>query len=175
MIAPDPTILLMAESANDALQLGTAFDRAGLGPPLRYARDSAQAIAYLGGGGNEPDRGGFPAPTVLLIEMSTPGRGGLEVLRWISRQPELRPLRVYVLGVSNRPEDIRLAYDLGATAYIVKAANPEDWIRQTRVLITWLKLCHFPSRIGTDEEREIAVLSARRHFAEPDVSPLRSG
>jgi CheY-like chemotaxis protein len=161
MIAPDPTILLMAESDNDALHLGAAFDRAGLGQPLRYARDRAQAKEFLSGKGDHAERGRLPTPTVLLIEMSTPGREGFELLRWVSRQPELRPLRVYVLGVSNRLEDIRLAYELGASAYLVKAPNRDDWARQTSILITWLKLCHFPSRVGTDEERAIAVLAAR--------------
>lgn len=157
----NPTILLMAESDNDALHLGTAFDRAGLGEPLRYARDSEQAIAYLRGEGPHADRGRYPEPTVLLMELSTPGQGGFDLLRWISRQPGLRPLRIYVLGVSSRPEDIRLAYELGASAYLVKSADREAWARQTGILINWLKLCHYPDRIGSDEERAIAILAAR--------------
>lgn len=161
MIAGEPTILLMAESNNDALHLGAAFDRAGLGQPLRYARDGVQAIAYLSGEGGHADRGRFPEPTVLLIEMSTPGQGGFELLRWISRQPDLRPLRIYVLGMSSRPEDVRLAYELGASAYLIKSADREARARQTSILINWLKLCHFPANIGTDEERAIAILAGR--------------
>lgn len=162
MILEDPTILLVEDSENDALLMCAAFDRAGLGQPLRFARSGDQAIAYLRGEGAYADRGKFPVPAILLLDLNMPGKNGMEVLAWIRQQPELTPLRRYILSASSRAEDIQQAYELGASAYLVKPGNLDALIHLAQVLIPWLKLCHFPSwPTATEKERETAILAAR--------------
>lgn len=161
MTIAEPTVLLVEESHDDALRLGTAFARAGLGRPLRFARDRGQAMAYLRGDGEHADRDRFPLPAALLIDVKRSGRDGLELLAWMRWQPRLGHLRIYVLSATSRPEEIERAYALGASACLRKPADAEGLAHLAGALITWLKLCHFPFHAGTDEERAAAVLAAR--------------
>lgn len=165
MTQAEPTILLVEERHDDALQLGTAFDRAGLGRPLRFARDRGQAIAYLRGDGEHADRARFPLPAALLIGSKRSGRTDLDLLAWVRWQPRLRHLRVYLLGAMSRPEEIERAYELGASACLRQPGDPDGLCHLASVLIPWLKLCHFPLHAGTDEERASAVLAARPSVA----------
>lgn len=161
MTLAEPTVLLVEESHDDALRLGTAFDRAGLGRPLRFARDRGQAIAYLRGDGEHGDRARFPLPAALLIDLKQPGRDDLDLLAWVRWQPRLGHLRIYVLSTVSRPEEIERAYELGASACLQKPGDPEGLHHLARTLITWLKLCHFPHCAGTDEERTAGIHEAR--------------
>lgn len=161
MTIAEPTILLMDESHDNALLLSTVFDRAGLGQPLRFARDGDQAIAYLRGDGVHADRTRFPVPAALLLDLQPSDATGLTVLAWVNQQPLLRSLRIYVLSGSNRPEDIAQAYALGASAYLLKPGDPAAMTCLAKALISWLKVCHFPLRTDTEEEREASILAAR--------------
>ena len=162
MIIEDPTILLVDDCHDAALLMATVFDRAGLGQPLRFARDGNEAIGYLRGDGLHADRQKYPLPTVMLLDLNMPGKDGFEVLAWIALQPRLRYLRVYVLSASSRLEDIQRAYDLGASAYLVKPGNLNGLMRLAESLIGWLKLCHFPEVTDPEEERGYAA-AARSH------------
>ena len=55
-----------------------------------------------------------------MLDLSLPIASGFVVLRWLNEQPVLRRLPVVVFSSSDRDEDVNLAYDLGANAYIVK-------------------------------------------------------
>ena len=59
-------------------------------------------------------------PDVLLLDLKMPFKNGFEVLSWIRKQPALAHLRVFVLSGSVEPHDMRAAYELGATFYLVK-------------------------------------------------------
>ena len=51
---------------------------------------------------------------------------GFEVLTWIREQPVLESLIVVVFSGSDRPNDPREAYALGARSYLTKPPHPED-------------------------------------------------
>lgn len=142
MKAEDPIILVVDDSAHDALLMRTVFARAGLVQPLQFAHDGDEAIAYLQGDSPFADRAQFPLPTVMLLDLNMPRKNGFELLEWIRRQPALRRLPVIVLSASSQPEDIRRSYDLGASAYLVKPGNLDGLMHLARTLVAWLQLSH---------------------------------
>ncbi|MCX6952898.1 MAG: response regulator [Verrucomicrobia bacterium] len=139
----DPIVLLVDDSANDALLMRTIFGRAGFVQPLQFARDGEEAIAYLRGDGLYQDRKRFPLPTTMLLDLNMPRKNGFEVLEWVRQQPGLRRLRVYILSASSRAQDIERAYDLGANSYLVKPGNLDGLLHMAKCLIAWLQLGHF--------------------------------
>ncbi len=161
MIIKDPTLLLVDDCHDAALLMATVFERAGLGQPLRFARDGNEAIGYLRGDGVHADRQKFPLPAVMLLDLNMPGKDGFDVLTWVGLQPQLRYLRVYVLSASSRPEDIQRSYELGASAYLVKPGNLSGLMQMAESLISWLKQCHFPETTEVDEKWEDPVRATR--------------
>ena len=117
--------ILVAEDNDDDFQLLThAFETGDRCCALRRTRDGDETIAYLDGTGPFSDRGQHPLPNLLLLDLQMPGRDGFEVLRWLRTQPNFRTLPVIVLTSSLDHKDIKLAYELGANAYLRK---PNTW------------------------------------------------
>ena len=148
----NPTILIVDDDDCAALLMRTVFERAEFVEPLQFARDGAEALAYLRGDGAYADRGQFPFPTVVLLDLNMPGKNGFEVLTWIRRQPALKRLRVYIMSASSRPEDIERAYDLGANSYLVKPGNLDGLMNQAKCLLAWLRCSHFAPAIPPSQE-----------------------
>ncbi len=61
---------------------------------------------------------------LILLDIRLPGKNGIDILRLIKEDSELRKIPVFMLTTSADPSDIRLSYELGCSAYINK---PRDY------------------------------------------------
>ena len=138
------TILLVDDSENDLLLMRSAFKKADFNCPLQEAHDGEQAIAYLNGDGEYSDRGKYPLPAVMLLDLNMPMKDGFDVLNWLRTQPAHKRLSIIVLSASGRPEDVERAFDLGAHSYLVKPRTMEELTRLIQCLRDWLSYNHFP-------------------------------
>jgi CheY-like chemotaxis protein len=59
-------------------------------------------------------------PDIVVLDLSLPILSGHEVINVMKSNSSLRSIPIVVLSASSRSEDVRRAYDLGASAYIVK-------------------------------------------------------
>ena len=135
------TILLVEDDANDVFFLKRAMKLAGMLNPVEVASDGRKAIHYLGGTGEYSDRAQFPLPCLVLLDLKLPHVMGLDVLKWIREQPELRTVIVVVFTASNLPPDISKAYFLGANSYLVKPSEPDGLVETVRLIREyWLDL-----------------------------------
>src|SRR5580692_2161995 len=120
------TILLAEDDENDAFFMKHAFKEVGIFNSLQVARDGKQAVDYLAGSGDYADRNRFPLPSLTLLDLKLPRLTGLEVLKWVRQQDELKSLIVIILSSSHQASDIAKAYELGANAYLIKPSSPID-------------------------------------------------
>jgi CheY-like chemotaxis protein len=133
------TILLVEDQEDDIFMITRAFERGCIANPLRVVRDGEEAIAYLSGNGIFADRGDFPMPGLVLLDLELPRLNGFDVLRWIRQQPQLSALRVIVLTASSDTRDLNLAYQLGANSFLVKSEDFQQLVALGRTLSTfWL-------------------------------------
>ena len=65
---------------------------------------------------------------VLLLDISMPGIDGMEVLRQIKADQELRKIPVIILTTTENPREIQRCYELGCSLYIVKPTNYNDFM-----------------------------------------------
>src|SRR5687768_9107081 len=96
MMTLNQTILLVEDDANDVFFMKRAMKLAGVVNPVQVASDGRQAIHYLGGTGEYSDRTKFPLPGLVLLDLKLPHVMGLDVLKWIRAQPELKMVVVLV-------------------------------------------------------------------------------
>lgn len=137
------TILLVEDDANDVFFMKRAMKLAGMLNPLQVVSDGRQAIHYLGGTGEHSDRAQFPLPCLVLLDLKLPHVMGLDVLKWMREQPELKTVIVLVFTSSKLPPDISKAYFLGANSYLVKPSSPEELPEMVRMIKQyWLELNH---------------------------------
>ena len=116
------TILQVEDDPNDVFLLQHAMTKMGMVNPIQVAGDGQEAIDYLCGAGKFTDRGKFPLPGLILLDLKLPYVMGLEVLRWIRQQPGA-PLPVIILTASAEDADIASAYRLGANAFLTKPSE----------------------------------------------------
>jgi CheY-like chemotaxis protein len=140
-----PTILMVDDSENDRFFLRLAFKNVDFDVVLQEAGDGAQAIAYLQGTGRFSDRAQFPLPMLMLLDLNMPLQDGFDVLAWVRAQSGLKRLTIVVLSASTRAQDIEKAFDLGATAYLVKPRNLEALAEMIQALRDWVRVAQFPS------------------------------
>jgi CheY-like chemotaxis protein len=125
-------ILHVEDDANDALLVELAFRKLDLLPQLRAVDDGDKAMAYLSNRPPFEEKGQFPLPAFVLLDIKLPGGSGFDVLSWIRSRPETRYLPVAILSSSIQPEDIRKAYDLGANSFIQKPSSLEGILEMVR-------------------------------------------
>lgn len=140
------TILIIEDDANDRLMLERGFRRVGAQAGIQYVKDGEEAMEYLVGAGQFEDRGLFPAPILILLDLRLPKRSGFEVLQCIRGSGDLRRVPVVVLTSSRDSKDIDRAYDCGANSYLVKPPTPQALEEMLRsVNLYWLILNQKPT------------------------------
>ncbi len=64
-------------------------------------------------------------PDVIFLDVNMPGISGLEVLRYLRRDPYTRNVPVVIISANDAREDIEEARDAGANYYIIKPPTLE--------------------------------------------------
>ncbi len=59
-------------------------------------------------------------PDLVLLDVMMPDVSGLEVLRFMRRQPELAAIPVIVVSAKSMPADVKTGMDAGASLYLTK-------------------------------------------------------
>src|ERR1700722_8985539 len=119
------SVLLVDDSVDDRLFARRALLRNPRFVVVAELCDGEAAIAYLAGEGAYGDRGKYPMPDVVLLDLKLPRKTGHEVLEWIQTQT-FDGLQVVVLSGSFLPEDVTRCRELGAHAYFKKEALAEE-------------------------------------------------
>jgi DNA-binding response OmpR family regulator len=65
-------------------------------------------------------------PDVILLDVMMPDISGLEVLRYIRREPDLASIPVIILSAKSMPGDIRTGLEAGASLYLTKPVGFQD-------------------------------------------------
>lgn len=175
-------VVLSADDDDDAhLLLKRAFDKTGAKAVLKTVVDGSEVIRYLTGEGEFSDRGLFPLPDLLLLDLKMPKVNGFEVLEYIQKEPQARSFPVVVFSSSDLREDVQRAYSLGCHSYLVK---PTDFKKLQRVVSAIQNDFLGGCESGTASERErqenekgesISVFAVRPVETKPKESPAQAG
>lgn len=125
-------ILLAEDNANDIELSLAAFKENKLANRVDVVRDGVEALDYLFYRGKYADRP-VESPVVILLDIKMPKKTGIEVLKEIKQNPDLRNIPVVMLTSSDLDRDIIESYNLGVNAYVVK---PVDFIEFAKAVKT---------------------------------------
>jgi CheY-like chemotaxis protein len=59
-------------------------------------------------------------PDIILLDIMMPDISGLEVLRYMRREPSLSSIPVIVVSAKSMPSDIKIGLEAGASMYLTK-------------------------------------------------------
>jgi CheY-like chemotaxis protein len=137
-------ILLAEDSEKDVELTLAAMDEHHLANEVVVVTDGAEALDYL------YRRGKFAArengqPAVVLLDLKMPKVDGLEVLRVIKTNPDLKSLPVVMLTSSHEEKDLVESYRLGVNAYVVKPVDFTQFLTAVKELgVFWALINQAP-------------------------------
>jgi two-component system response regulator len=126
-------ILMVDDSPRDTELTLDALAQHNLANEVVTLSDGAEALDYLYRRGQFADRtAGNPA--VVLLDLKMPKVDGIEVLRQIKNDPQLKVIPVVVLTSSREEQDLVMSYQLGVNAYIVKPVQFQEFVEAVKML-----------------------------------------
>jgi CheY-like chemotaxis protein len=140
------TILLADDDADDRLLVQEAFEENHLLNVMDTVEDGEELMDYLYRRGkyNEATR-----PSMILLDLNMPRKSGLEALREIRADADLKSIPVVVLTTSKAEEDIIRSYELGVNSFIVKPVTFESLVELVRTLGRyWFQIVELPAAEG---------------------------
>ena len=122
---PEKDILLVEDSPHDAELVAQAFESIGLAERMLIARDGEEGRNLLQ---RQPNSAQVELvrPILILLDLKLPKISGLELLKIIRDDPELRRIPVVALTSSRESRDVEEAYRLGVNAFVVKPIAFEE-------------------------------------------------
>jgi CheY-like chemotaxis protein len=122
MALPDSPlrIVLIDDNPDHVRIVQWAFRQSGRVDDFTCFMDGHAALQYL------IDDHAPKAPDVILLDFNLPRLDGREVLRRLKAAEGTRRIPVIVLSSSERDEDVRKAYELGASNYFSKSVVLDD-------------------------------------------------
>lgn len=140
---PLPADVLLVEDNPDHVELiigALHSDRAPL--HIYVATDGEEGLDFLHQRGPYADA---PRPKLILMDIKLPKVQGIEVLRRIKVDPQLRSIPVVMLTTSANTRDIVESYRCGANSYIVKPVGFARFVQVIKDLqLYWLVVSRLP-------------------------------
>jgi len=150
MQVPETVHILIAESNDhDIKHLERIARDCEVDCELHFVRDGEQALDALS------QRAGFeamPRPDLILLNPYLPKVNGLDVLREAKKDARVRRIPVIILTMSEREEDMVMAYDCGAASYMLKPVAPKEFQQLTQTVRDYWRLARRDPDPGAEGE-----------------------
>jgi CheY-like chemotaxis protein len=144
-------ILLAEDSPEDIELMLEALSQQNLANRVVVVHDGVEALDYLRHQGAYADRASGD-PVVVILDIKMPRKDGLQVLREIRSDPELKMAPVVVLTSSREQRDLITSYELGVNAYVVKPIEFTQFIDAVKEIgVFWALINQPPVRASGRE------------------------
>lgn len=136
------SLLLIDDDEVDVMTVKRAFKKSNITNPLYVANNGLEALKMLRG--NEMPKLLPGQRRLILLDLNMPKMGGIEFLRELRADPELKPLPVIVLTTSNEDQDKVEAYNLNVAGYIIKPITFTKFVEAVGILNKYWALSEMP-------------------------------
>jgi len=137
--------MLVEDDNIDAMTVSRAMKELHVANELVRASDGEQALDYLRNSGNR-------RPRLILLDLNMPKMNGLEFLRIVKDDENLKTIPVIVLTASGEQRDIAESFSLSVAGYMVKPVDYTEFKETMRVIDEYWTLSEMPEQL--DRVRE---------------------
>jgi CheY-like chemotaxis protein len=134
MIQKLVNILLVEDDEVDVMNVKRAFSKNNIKNDLYVAGNGVEALEML--------RGSIvPLPRIIILDINMPKMNGIEFLKELRIDENLKNISVFVMTTSNEDSDKINAYNLNVAGYILKPLSFEKFISSVATLKNFWSLC----------------------------------
>ncbi len=130
-------ILIVEDDEIDVESLKRLFDKKDIKNPIYRASNGVEALEIMRG---ENNRDKVPKPYVVLLDINMPLMNGIELLKELRNDENLKDSVVFILTTSPRDEDKSISYQLNVAGYFLK----QDIKELVNLLSLYWQLNEFP-------------------------------
>ena len=131
-------VLLVEDDEVDIMNVRRAFKKNNICNPLWVAGNGLEGLEMLRGSEIPRER------RLILLDLNMPKMNGIEFLRELRADPELRLIPVVVLTTSDDERDRVEAYNLNVSGYILKPVTLVNFVEAMATLNKYWTLVEMP-------------------------------
>ena len=140
------SILLVEDDEIDVRAVKLALRKEKITNPIHVANDGVEALEILRGeAGHEP----ISRPFLVLLDLKMPRMNGLQFLKEIRADSDLRESIVFVLTTSDDDRDKMAAYECNVAGYLLKDNAGGDFMNAVRMLEYFVISVQFPPNLDS--------------------------
>ena len=134
-----------------------------------WQRTTSSSFTSKATAGRFADRIGLN-PILLLLDLKMPKVNGLEVLRQMKKTPELAGIPVVMLSSSCEALDLKEAWRLGASAYVLKPVRFKDFVDAVKTIWKFWGMLNVLRPGGVDALSDIIAVRNTEAVRESDAA-----
>jgi two-component system, response regulator len=139
-------VILIEDNVHDADLAIRVFTKMNLHQGLLHLEDGEEALDFIFAQNAFESRKNAKLPKLILLDLKLPKIDGIAVLKEIKNNERTKEIPVVVFTSSNQQRDVKICYELGVNAYVVKPLDHEDYKNVVSQIITfWMNINHSPS------------------------------
>ncbi len=130
-------ILLAEDDQVDAMTAERAFKEIQVTNPRVIVENGEEALEYLKNTNNEK-------PGIILLDLNMPRMNGVEFLKIVKKDDELKRIPVIVLTTSKEEQDKVESFNLGVAGYMIKPVDYQKFVEVVRTISLYWTLSELP-------------------------------
>ena len=139
MVKKSYKILLVEDNLGHAELVKRSIKEHSIPTQIDHIFDGETALDYLFKRGEYQNTDINGLPSVILLDLRMPKVDGLEVLKSIKQDDDLKSIPVVILTTSESERDIETAYTYSVNSYLVKPMDFEEFETMIHDMLTyWL-------------------------------------
>jgi CheY-like chemotaxis protein len=119
-----PKILLAEDHAADVYLIRAALEEYGIDVPIQVAAEGQEVLQII----SEQEALADTQLSLIILDLNLPRHDGVEILQRLRETKRLARVPVVVLTSSDSPRDKIAATELGATRFLRKPSNLEQFL-----------------------------------------------
>jgi CheY-like chemotaxis protein len=127
MVGEPVLVMLIEDNVDHAELVIRTMQEHQIANDVRHFLDGQAALDYLFQRGEYSGHNANPRPHVILLDLRLPRMDGIDVLKTIKEDEDLKTIPVVVLTTSEVENDVARAYYNHANSYLVKPVGFEEF------------------------------------------------
>lgn len=130
-------LLLIEDDRVDVMTVKRALKEINVTNPVVHLENGEEALAYLRNPDNEK-------PCIILLDLNMPIMNGLEFLKIVKSDNDLRRFPVIVLTTSEEQQDKLNSFNLGVAGYMAKPVDYRQFVEVIRSINLYWTISEMP-------------------------------
>jgi CheY-like chemotaxis protein len=122
-------ILLVEDNLIEVMKMKRTISLLKLKHTIHEAKNGEEALNFLEDRSNIPD--------IILLDLNMPKINGIEFLRIIKANEELKHIPTIILTTSSNQKDLLECYITGMSGYILKPLKYEDYVKKIELVLSY--------------------------------------